>query len=87
MLEDSETVAELVEAHRAYLEGDVVRGFDAVKGAPDRVSAARYEPVVTSPAARAISETLPEAVAFAVIDLQHRCATGQPETSWSSPAE
>lgn len=24
-------VAELVEAHRAYLEGDVVRGVDAVR--------------------------------------------------------
>lgn len=29
---------------------------------------ARYELVVTAPAARAISETLPETVAFAVID-------------------
>ena len=29
---------------------------------------ARYELVVTAPAARAIHETLPEAVAFAVID-------------------
>ena len=29
---------------------------------------ARYELVVTAPAARAIRETLPEAVAFAVID-------------------
>jgi hypothetical protein len=25
-------VAELVEAHRAYLEGDVLRGVEAVKG-------------------------------------------------------
>jgi prevent-host-death family protein len=32
VLEDSEAVAELVEAHRAYLEGDVVRGVDAVRG-------------------------------------------------------
>jgi len=32
------------------------------------VSEARYELVVTAPAARAIRETLPEAVAFAVID-------------------
>jgi len=32
------------------------------------VSAGRYEIVVTVPAARAIRETLPEAVAFAVID-------------------
>jgi mRNA interferase RelE/StbE len=32
------------------------------------VSAARYEIVVTAPAARAIREVLPEAVAFAVID-------------------
>ena len=31
VLEDSEAVAELVEAHRAYLEGDVVRGVEAVK--------------------------------------------------------
>jgi mRNA-degrading endonuclease RelE of RelBE toxin-antitoxin system len=33
------------------------------------VNDARYELVVTVPAARAIRETLPEAVAFAVIDL------------------
>jgi mRNA interferase RelE/StbE len=33
------------------------------------VSAARYEIVVTAPAARAIREVPPEAVAFAVIDL------------------
>jgi mRNA-degrading endonuclease RelE of RelBE toxin-antitoxin system len=32
------------------------------------VSEGRYELVVTAPAARAIRETLPEAVAFAVID-------------------
>lgn len=32
------------------------------------MSEARYELVVTAPAARAIRETLPEAVAFAVID-------------------
>jgi mRNA interferase RelE/StbE len=32
------------------------------------VSADRYQVVVTAPAARAIRETLPEAVAFAVID-------------------
>lgn len=31
VLEDSEAVAQLVEAHRAHLEGDVVRGVDAVK--------------------------------------------------------
>ena len=31
VLGDSEAVAELVEAHRAYLQGDVVRGVDAVK--------------------------------------------------------
>jgi antitoxin YefM len=31
VLEDSEAVTELVEAHRAYLEGDVVRGVEAVK--------------------------------------------------------
>lgn len=31
VLGDSDAVAELVEAHRAYLEGDVVRGVDAVK--------------------------------------------------------
>jgi prevent-host-death family protein len=31
VLEDSEAVAELIEAHRAYLEGDVVRGVEAVK--------------------------------------------------------
>jgi mRNA interferase RelE/StbE len=33
------------------------------------VNASRYELVVTAPAVRAIRETLPEAVAFAVIDL------------------
>jgi mRNA interferase RelE/StbE len=32
------------------------------------VSAERYEIVVTAPAARAVREVLPEAVAFAVID-------------------
>ncbi|MDH3259792.1 MAG: type II toxin-antitoxin system Phd/YefM family antitoxin [Acidimicrobiia bacterium] len=31
MLGDSEAVAELVEAHRAYLDGDVVRGVEAVQ--------------------------------------------------------
>ncbi len=31
VLGDSEAVAELVEAHRAYLDGDVVRGTGAVK--------------------------------------------------------
>lgn len=31
VLEDSEAVAELVEAHRAYLDGDVVRGVEAVR--------------------------------------------------------
>lgn len=31
VLEDSEAVAELVEAHRAYLEGDVIRGVEAVR--------------------------------------------------------
>lgn len=31
VLGDSETIAELIEAHRAYLEGDVVRGSEAVK--------------------------------------------------------
>jgi prevent-host-death family protein len=31
VLGDAEAVAELVEAHRAYLEGDVVRGVEAVK--------------------------------------------------------
>jgi prevent-host-death family protein len=31
VLSDSEAVAELVDAHRAYLEGDVVRGSDAVQ--------------------------------------------------------
>jgi antitoxin YefM len=31
VLEDSEAVAELVEAHRAYMDGDVVRGIEAVK--------------------------------------------------------
>ena len=31
VLSDAEAVAELVEAHRAYLEGDVVRGVEAVK--------------------------------------------------------
>lgn len=31
VLSDSEAVAELIEAHRAYVEGDVVRGSDAVR--------------------------------------------------------
>lgn len=31
VLQDSEALAELGEAHRAYLEGDVVRGVEAVK--------------------------------------------------------
>ena len=31
VLGDAAAVAELVEAHRAYLEGDVVRGDDAVR--------------------------------------------------------
>lgn len=31
VLGDTETVADLVEAHRAYLEGDVVRGVDEVR--------------------------------------------------------
>lgn len=31
VLSDSEAVAELIEAHRAYVEGDVVRGADAVR--------------------------------------------------------
>ncbi|MGH8923096.1 MAG: type II toxin-antitoxin system Phd/YefM family antitoxin [bacterium] len=31
VLEDTEAVAELIEAHRAYLEGDVIRGVDAVR--------------------------------------------------------
>lgn len=31
ILGDTEAVAELVAAHRAYLESDVVRGADAVK--------------------------------------------------------
>jgi prevent-host-death family protein len=31
VLGDAEAVADLVEAHRAYLDGDVVRGVDAVK--------------------------------------------------------
>ncbi|MFH1331328.1 MAG: type II toxin-antitoxin system Phd/YefM family antitoxin [Actinomycetota bacterium] len=31
VLGDSEAVAELVEAHRAYLEGGIVRGTEAVR--------------------------------------------------------
>ena len=31
VLGDSEAVAELVAAHRAYLDGDVIRGVEAVK--------------------------------------------------------
>lgn len=31
VLADSDAVAELLEAHRAYLDGDVVRGVDAVR--------------------------------------------------------
>ena len=31
VLGDSAAIAEPVEAHRAYLEGDVVRGVDAVR--------------------------------------------------------
>lgn len=32
ILQDTEALADLVEAHRAYLEGDVVRGADEVRG-------------------------------------------------------
>jgi prevent-host-death family protein len=31
VLSDSEAVAELIEAHRACVEGDVVRGTDAIR--------------------------------------------------------
>jgi prevent-host-death family protein len=31
VLGDPEAISELIEAHRAYLEGDVVRGVEAVK--------------------------------------------------------
>ena len=31
VLEDSEAIADLLAAHRAYLEGDVVRGAEAVQ--------------------------------------------------------
>jgi antitoxin YefM len=31
VLGDSETVAELIDAHREYAEGEVVRGVDAVR--------------------------------------------------------
>lgn len=31
VLGDSQAIAELIEAHRAYLEGEVVRGVEAVK--------------------------------------------------------
>ena len=31
VLEDTDAVEELTEAHRSYLEGDVVRGVDAVR--------------------------------------------------------
>lgn len=31
VLSDADAVAELVEAHRAYLEGDVVRGVDEAR--------------------------------------------------------
>ncbi len=31
VLGDADAVGELLEAHRAYLDGDVVRGVDAVK--------------------------------------------------------
>lgn len=36
VLGDSEAVAELIEAHRAYLDGDVVRGTEAVKALRSR---------------------------------------------------
>ena len=68
VLGDSDAVADLVEAHRA-----VSRRRRGARGRRRQVSPApvtepRYGIVVTSPAARAIRETLPEAVAFAVID-------------------
>ena len=31
MLGDSEAVTQLADAHRAYIEGDVVRGVEAVR--------------------------------------------------------
>lgn len=31
VLEDTEAVEELADAHRSYLEGDVTRGVDAVR--------------------------------------------------------
>ncbi len=31
VLQDTSTVEELAEVHRSYLEGDVVRGVDAVR--------------------------------------------------------
>ena len=31
VLEDAEAVAELIEAHRSYLESNVIRGIDAVR--------------------------------------------------------
>ena len=31
VLGDADAIADLIEAHRAYLEGDVVRGVDAVR--------------------------------------------------------
>lgn len=36
ILGDTEAVAELVDAHRAYLEDDVVRGVEAVKALRSR---------------------------------------------------
>jgi prevent-host-death family protein len=36
VLGDSDAVAELVEAHQAYLRGDVVRGVEAVKALRNR---------------------------------------------------
>jgi prevent-host-death family protein len=35
VLGDSDAVADLVEAHQAYLRGDVVRGVDAVRALRD----------------------------------------------------
>lgn len=31
VLSDSKAIAELIEAHRAYVEGDVIRGADAIR--------------------------------------------------------
>jgi hypothetical protein len=67
VLSDPPALADIREADAAYARGDVIRGSDAVPSAA--VSGADdCALVVTSPAARAVSEQLPEGVAVAAIE-------------------